>query len=102
MSVHVLYSEDGHLLTGKSKLVHPLTSSIELLGQPSVHLRLFTKTVLGVLLLAEKLGLLTQDMKCPTAALSNSHPVSIHFSAWLFFTIANIANCDPLHPKARG
>jgi hypothetical protein len=38
-------------------------------------------------------------MKCLAAALSNSHPVSIHFSAWFFSMIANIANRDPLHLK---
>jgi hypothetical protein len=57
-SVRLLDSEAGHLLTGRSKLDHPLMSNVELLGQASAHLRLFGKAVLDVLLLADKLGIL--------------------------------------------
>jgi hypothetical protein len=57
-SIRLLYSEAGHLLVSKSQLGHPLTSSVELLGQPSTHLRLFAKAVPNVVLLVEKLGLL--------------------------------------------
>jgi hypothetical protein len=47
----------SHLLTGSSKLSHLLMRGFKLLSQPSTHLRLFSKAVLGVLLLVEKLGL---------------------------------------------
>jgi hypothetical protein len=57
MSFHLVYSEIGYLLTGRSNLSHLLTSSVKLLGQPSTHQHLFSKAVLGVLVLPEKLGL---------------------------------------------
>jgi hypothetical protein len=58
MSVRLPDSDAGHLLTDRSKLGHPLTSGVELLGQPSAQLRLFGKVVSSILLATKELGFL--------------------------------------------
>jgi hypothetical protein len=55
--VPLLDLDASHLLGDRSELNHLLTSSVKLLGQPSMHLCLLSKAVLGILLLVEKLGL---------------------------------------------